>query len=59
MAAPPHVPDLRSHRLLRQLAEPAREQARVGQRASNRSFAEPGEDWSWCYVDEVAFMARP
>jgi len=21
--------------------------------------AEPGEDWSWCYVDEVAFMARP
>ena len=21
--------------------------------------AEPGEDWSWCYVDEVAFVARP
>ena len=20
--------------------------------------AEPGEDWSWCYVDEVAFVAR-
>ena len=19
--------------------------------------AEPGEDWSWCYVDEVAFRA--
>ncbi len=19
--------------------------------------AEPGEDWSWCYVDEVAFVA--
>ena len=18
--------------------------------------AEPGEDWSWCYVDEVAFV---
>lgn len=21
--------------------------------------AEPGEDWSWCYVDEVALVARP
>ena len=21
--------------------------------------AEPGEDWSWCYVDEVAFVVRP
>ena len=21
--------------------------------------AEPGEEWSWCYVDEVAFVARP
>ena len=21
--------------------------------------AEPGEDWSWCYVDEVAFVAAP
>ena len=21
--------------------------------------AEPGEDWSWCYVDEVAFVIRP
>ena len=20
---------------------------------------EPGEDWSWCYVDEVAFIVRP
>ena len=20
--------------------------------------AEPGEDWSWCYVDEVAFAVR-
>jgi uncharacterized UBP type Zn finger protein len=20
--------------------------------------AEPGEDWSWCYVDEVAFIVR-
>ena len=21
--------------------------------------AEPGEDWSWCYVDEVVFSAAP
>jgi len=21
--------------------------------------AEPGEDWNWCYVDEVAFMLAP
>ena len=21
--------------------------------------AEPGEDWAWCYVDEVAFEAPP
>jgi hypothetical protein len=21
------------------------------------SSLEPGEDWSWCYVDEVAFVA--
>ena len=21
--------------------------------------AEPGEEWSWCYVDEVAFLVQP
>ena len=21
--------------------------------------AEPGEDWSWCYLDEVAFVIEP
>src|SRR5262245_34290484 len=21
--------------------------------------AEPGEEWSWCYVDEVAFVVEP
>jgi len=20
---------------------------------------QPGEDWSWCYVDEVMFVLRP
>jgi uncharacterized UBP type Zn finger protein len=23
------------------------------------SSLEPGEDWSWCYVDEVAFVVSP
>ena len=21
--------------------------------------AEPGEDWSWCFIDEVAFVVEP
>ena len=21
--------------------------------------AEPGEDWSWCFVDELAFLVEP
>jgi uncharacterized UBP type Zn finger protein len=21
--------------------------------------AQPAEEWSWCYVDEIAFIARP
>jgi uncharacterized UBP type Zn finger protein len=21
--------------------------------------AQPGEDWSWCYIDEVAFVVSP
>jgi hypothetical protein len=31
--------------------------ARVAGHAIARS-AEPGEGWSWCYVDEVAFVAQ-
>jgi uncharacterized UBP type Zn finger protein len=30
-------------------------------RSSGHSIArsaEPGEDWSWCYVDEVAFVVE-
>ena len=23
------------------------------------SSLEPGEDWSWCYLDEVAFVVEP
>ena len=31
--------------------------ARTAEHAIARS-AEPGEDWSWCYVDEVAFVIQ-
>jgi hypothetical protein len=31
--------------------------ARSAEHAIARS-AEPGEEWSWCYIDEVAFVAR-
>jgi hypothetical protein len=27
--------------------------------AAGARSAEPGEDWSWCYVDEVAFVVAP
>jgi uncharacterized UBP type Zn finger protein len=33
----------------------ARRHARDAGHAIVRS-AEPGEDWSWCFVDEVAFV---
>ena len=50
---------LRQDRLLRQLAEPPRVRVTPPRRghAIARS-AEPGEDWSWCYVDEVAFVVQ-
>ena len=55
VAAPAHLPRVRPRRLLRQLA-------RAGTRARTRAATEhpiirslePGEDWSWCFVDEVA-----
>jgi hypothetical protein len=25
-------------------------------RRDTRSSGEPGEDWSWCVIDEVAFL---
>jgi len=31
--------------------------ARDGQHPIARS-AEPGEDWSWCYIDQVAFVVK-
>jgi hypothetical protein len=58
MGASPHVPVLRAHRLMRQLAEPARQQARRRERPPDHPFRRARRDWSWCYVDEVAFVVR-
>ena len=54
--APAHVHDLRQDRLLRLIAEQARDRTCSSESGHPiiRS-AEPGEDWSWCYIDEVAF----
>jgi hypothetical protein len=29
------------------------------ERPSDHRSAEPGQDWSWCYIDEVAFAFAP
>ena len=56
VGAPAHVHGLREDRLLRLLAEPARNtpRRRVGHPIIRS--AEPGEDWSWCYLDNLAFV---
>ncbi len=53
VAAPEDLPGVRKSRLLRRLAQPSRDRAR---RASGHPIIrsiEPGEAWSWCYLDEV------
>ena len=59
VGAPAHVPDLRPDRLLRQLARTATRPRTTRQTGHPiiRS-AEPGEDWSWCYEDELMFRLR-
>ena len=57
VGAPTHVHDLRENRVLRLFAEPPREPAR-SEASPDHPSAERGEDWSWCYVDEVAFIVR-
>ena len=54
LAAPAHLPRVRPRRLLRRLAQPPRERRTRGATAHPiiRSL-EPGEDWSWCFIDEV------
>ena len=56
VAAPAHVPVLRPHRLLRQLTEPSRLRPRPRLRTPDHSLRRTGEDWSWCYLDNVAFV---
>ena len=50
---------LRQDRLLRLLAEQARDRPRRESGHPIIRSAEPGEDWSWCYLDEVAFTLAP
>jgi hypothetical protein len=56
VAPPADLPDLRPRRLLRRLTQPARDGARHATSHPIIRSLEPGEDWSWCYVDEVAFV---
>ena len=58
VGAPAHVPDLRPHRLLRQLA---RRHATAHNGATGHPIirsAEPNEDWSFCYEDDLMFILR-
>jgi hypothetical protein len=41
--------------MLRQLATPARLGPRTQRGHPIARSAEPGEVWSWCYLDEAAF----
>ena len=50
------LPDLRQGRLLRLVAEPARQRARRESGHPIISSMEPGEDWSYCFEDDVAFV---
>ena len=56
LGPPADVPELRPHRLLRQLDRQTRHRPLRGD-AATRSSARPspGEDWSWCYPDELMF----
>jgi hypothetical protein len=56
VAAPADLPHLRSRRLLRRLPQP---HATAHQHQTSHPIIrslEPGEDWSWCYLDQVAFV---
>ena len=53
LGPPAPLPDLRPRRLLRFLEEQARHQALPRHQHPIVQSFEPGEDWVWCYVDEV------
>ena len=46
---------MRPRRLLRQLAEPARHRPLPLEHHPLIQSYEPGEDWWYCYVDDLAF----
>ena len=50
-----HLPHMRSCRMLRPVAEPARDQAFSCTRHPIIEGYDPPEGWGWCYVDEVMF----
>ncbi len=54
LGPPAPVPRVRSRRLLRRLEKQARDQALSRPLATSIiTSLEPGEDWSWCYVDSA------
>jgi hypothetical protein len=61
VGAPAALPDVWPRRLLRQLAEPPRDQALPQDAPSDHRKThhpiiegyDPPEGWGWCYVDEV------
>jgi NAD+ kinase len=55
LGAPAAVHDLRPRRMLRLVAQQARDRALPHRRHPLVQSYEPGEDWWWCYADEVAF----
>jgi hypothetical protein len=49
------LPDLRPRRLLRLFADKhATKHFRTSGHPIIKSF-QPGEDWGWCYIDEIMF----
>ena len=54
LAAPAHLPRVRARRLLRRLAQPSRERARRRREHPIIRSLEPGEDWCWCFEDDLA-----
>ena len=54
--APAHLPGVRPRRLLRRLAQQARHRARGSTGHPIIRSLEPGEDWCWCFVDQVGML---
>ena len=54
---PAHVHDLWAHRMLRFVAESPRPGSRRG-RADDRMVLGRGETWSYCFIDDVMFVAQ-